>query len=110
MTEPIIKKPRGRPFQKGQSGNPGGRHKGIAEVMMLARQCSEQCIAGLLKIANNEKAPAQARVAAYNSLLDRGLGKPTQGITIGPKTESFEEMSDAELRAIAATGDNNGNF
>ena len=50
------------------------------------------------------KAPPAARVAAANSLLDRGYGKPTQPISqtltkIDPST-----MSDAELAAIVRNG------
>ena len=50
------------------------------------------------------KAPPAARVAAANSLLDRGYGKPTQPISqtltkIDPGT-----MSDEELAAIVERG------
>ena len=53
---------------------------------------------------NDPKAPPAARVAAANSLLDRGYGKPTQPISqtltkIDPST-----MSDAELATIVRNG------
>ena len=66
----------GRPFEKGQSGNPGGRPKVVAEVRELARQRAPEAIAALVKVMTEGKSEA-ARVAAANSLLDRGWGKPT---------------------------------
>ena len=73
--------PVGRRFKKGQSGNPGGRPKAIAEVRDLARAQTEKAIEGLASIADDTKAPPAARVAAYNSLLDRGWGRPAQTIS-----------------------------
>jgi hypothetical protein len=95
---------RGRPFEKGVSGNPGGRPKVVGDVQELARQQSPQAINTLAEIMGDEKAPPAARVAAANALLDRGYGKPTQPISqtlakIDPST-----MSDEELAAIVRGG------
>ena len=95
---------RGRPFQKGTSGNPGGRPKVLGDVQELARERSPEAINTLAAIMDDTKAPPAARVAAANSLLDRGYGKPTQPISqtltkIDPST-----MSDEELAALFGTG------
>src|SRR5262245_66323643 len=71
----------GKPFQKGQSGNPGGRPKEIAEVKELAREHMPAAIEALVSIMNNPKASDAARVSAANALLDRGYGKPPQHLT-----------------------------
>lgn len=68
-------KARGRPFPKGQSGNPGGRPKRLLEVRTLARRHTISAIATLLEIATHGESES-ARVAAANALLDRGWGKP----------------------------------
>src|SRR6476469_1338661 len=71
----------GKPFKKGQSGNPGGRPKVVAEVKELARAHTGEAIETLVSIMTNPKSAPAARVSAANSLLDRGYGKPPQHIT-----------------------------
>ena len=63
-------------FQKGKSGNPGGRPKEVAEVKALARERTVRAINVLTKIMESSKATDAARVAACKELLDRGWGKP----------------------------------
>ena len=65
------------------SDNP---HKTITEIKSLARAHTDSAIKVLSGIMNQPNAPEAARVAAANSLLDRGWGKPTQGIE-GPGAE-----------------------
>ena len=69
------------PFEKGTSGNPGGRPKVVAEVKELARAHTGEAIQTLVSIMTNPKSAPAARVSAANSLLDRGYGKPPQHIT-----------------------------
>lgn len=48
------------------------------DVKSLARSHTVSAIKVLAGIMNQAKAPAAARAAAANGLLDRGWGKPTQ--------------------------------
>ena len=68
-------------FRPGQSGNPGGRPRS-AHLSELARAEADACVATLVKIRDNVKAPAAARIAAVRELFDRGFGKAPQGITL----------------------------
>lgn len=82
-----ARNPKGQ-FPPGVSGNPGGRSKALADVQELARAHTAENIEGLMAIANDPKAPAQARVAARVAVLDRAWGKPTQSVQ-AEVTEKF---------------------
>ena len=71
----------GKPFQKGKSGNPGGRPRIVAEVRELARAHTGKAVETLVSIMTNPKSAPAARVSAANALLDRGYGKPPQHVT-----------------------------
>jgi Family of unknown function (DUF5681) len=89
-------------FQKGQSGNPGGRPKIVGEVQELARQHSAEAIETLAAIMKDPKAPPAARVLASNSILDRAYGKAPQTLNANVASRPVRDMTDAELLAIIA--------
>lgn len=66
-------------FQKGQSGNPGGRPKEDNEVKALAREHGPGAIKRLAEWVKSDN--PKASVSAAVALLDRGYGKPPQAIT-----------------------------
>jgi hypothetical protein len=66
------------PWQKGKSGNPGGRPREIAEVRGLARQHTAAAIKRLAHWMDSDD--ARASVAASVALLDRGWGRSPQAI------------------------------
>jgi hypothetical protein len=83
--------PRGRPFQKGKSGNPGGRPKGLMRaVQRKAGKDGRKLIQGLWMIAYGTPqerqthfgeavmVSAKERLTAISDLIDRGFGRPMQ--------------------------------
>ena len=102
----VIGRPRGRPFAKGQSGNPGGRpiklktielRKLEHDVRMFARDRGFEAIdklvalmRGVVTVEIDKKAvempvPPMAQLAAANALLDRGYGRPAQAVEMSGK-------------------------
>ena len=69
----------GKPFQPGQSGNPGGRSKDNADVKALAREHTCAAIERLSFWLGSDN--PKASVSAATALLDRAWGRPAQAIT-----------------------------
>jgi hypothetical protein len=74
-------------FQPGQSGNPSGRPKEAAEVKTLARSHSQEAVNKLVELMRSS-ADERTIIAACNSILDRGLGKPAQAIVGGDEDDA----------------------
>lgn len=88
-------------FQKGRSGNPGGRPKAIKDVEAAAREHTPLAMKALADICGDGKAPPAARVASATALLDRAWGKPIAR-NINANVSDTRHLSDAELEAIIA--------
>lgn len=96
------------PFEKGQSGNPGGRARiKLADgrtLTQLAREHTEEAVETLVDIMRDDTAPAAARVAAADKILNRGWGQAPQTITIkdDDAQPDLTSMTDDQLEALEA--------
>lgn len=75
-----------------------------SDIRSLARSHTDSAINVLKSIMLQPKAPEAARVAAANSLLDRGWGKAAQIAELTISDKRAHEMTDNELASIASAG------
>ena len=92
------------PFVKGKSGNPGGRPKVSQEVQELARKHGPAAIKKLVEHLNGDDGRLSQQAAV--ALLDRGYGKPAQGVTVSGDEENplYHEI----VRHIVHSNDKDG--
>ena len=83
---------RGRPFEKGISGNPRGRPKRDYDLAALARTHTEAALNTLVEVMSDQKSPASARVQAATSPLDRGYGRAPQSIEVDQRRSLSDEL------------------
>ena len=67
-------------WKPGQRGNPGGRPKVVAEIRELARQHGHEAIQRLVALMHSKNESVAVRAA--EALLDRGYGRPLQGLEL----------------------------
>ena len=78
----------------------------VADVKAAARELTPQALATLECVMANAKAPPAARVGAATALLDRGWGKPGQGVEISGRLDvtafsaGLTNLSEVELAEL----------
>ena len=76
----------------------GTPNKATASIREAAQQYTETAIQTLVEVMSDETAPHAARVAAANSLLDRGYGKPRlEDETKKPPTEMDKLLESVDV-------------
>lgn len=90
--EAAAKKPRGRPFQKGQSGNPAGRAAADPNIKAALRAATPQAVELLVGLIVDEKADLKLRMQAACTVLDRVLGDMVVGLEDASKAGKRLEL------------------
>ncbi len=93
-------KPRGKPFPKGQSGNPGGRPKTDPEVKALLKGATPAAAQLLIQLMEDPDNRPELRKACAESILDRVYGKATQPID-GALDATVQLLLSGELKEYA---------
>jgi hypothetical protein len=88
-------------FQKGKSGNPGGRPRALASVMHQARRHTLEAIRTLLKLMRTAESES-VRLSAAEAILSRGWGRPIQALQVDGRflTKKLGELSPAEIEEL----------
>ena len=78
----------GRPFPKGESGNPGGRPRVEHEIRVLAQQHGPAALKRIIELMAS--ANERVALAAAQALLDRAFGRPIQGVQLAAGDETSD--------------------
>lgn len=100
--------PTGKPWEKGKSGNPGGRPKGLAKRVRELTGEGEDIVDFMLNVLKNDiKGTTKDRIEAAKWLADRGFGRAVetqvQVLQEGKEGAStaLEDLADAQLESMA---------
>ena len=97
MADSSAEQPRrrgpGRPFKKGESGNPAGSKPRDPELQALAREYSVPALRRIISIMESPETENDTALRAAGMIIDRGYGKAAQVV----KVERCDVMTDAEL-------------
>lgn len=100
-------------FQKGQSGNPGGRSRGVAEMARLIRtetRDGAELVEFALSVFRDPESNERSRIDMHAWLSDRGFGKPLATVEIageidvGQTMANIAKLTDEELLELAGVG------
>ena len=102
-----IPRPRGNPaWLPGVSGNPGGRPKGLAELVRAETRDGAEVVEFMLRILRGKRQPMRLRMEAAAWLADRGFGKALQQMELSsPGAEQLVirvEYPDADVHGDPA--------
>lgn len=104
-SEITAKKPRGRPFAPGQSGNPNGRPKNSPEqqnALLAIRDLAPQAAEVLKLLMTSTDTPAPVRLRAVTEVLDRTYGKAVLPVAVDDQQSDLLGDIRAEVERIRA--------
>ncbi|MCU7837189.1 MAG: hypothetical protein KZQ83_18345 [gamma proteobacterium symbiont of Taylorina sp.] len=101
LTEISKKQPRGKPFPKGVSGNPGGRPKRTIDEVDLIEACQTKTPEALETILQlmEESTNDRVRLSAAQYVIERGWGKAPERIELMMRKEETL-LTDTDLTPL----------
>ena len=94
----------GKPFAKGQSGNPGGRKAVPQEVKEMLKAATTDAAKLLINTISDDQAKLDIRIRCAEVVLDRVYGKAAQPIDGVLTTARVEIGEDDAQKALEALG------
>ena len=93
---------RGRPFQPGQSGNPGGRPRGPVAAIRARTRDGEELVGFMLDVLRGRMPGTHLRdrMAAAEWLADRGFGRPVQAVGVAMTSPEDDRIPFELLRRL----------
>lgn len=83
------------------AGRPKGAvSKATASIKAAASEFSSEALSVLVTVARDGGAPAAARVAAANAILDRAHGKPKQSVELEGEVDVNQTVTAVEYLVI----------
>jgi hypothetical protein len=88
-------------FNKGRSGNPGGRPRSLASVMHEARRHTQPALATLVKLMKSARSES-VKLGAAEAILSRGWGRPIQAFQVDGRflTKKLTDLTPDEIMAL----------
>ena len=85
--------PKGRPFEKGVSGNPNGRPKGTSTTQEIRELARQHCPDAIATLASADERPRRAtyspHISCLNPARERDLAKLSCRLPNGQKATPF---------------------
>lgn len=92
MATPKKDNPGSSRWEKGKSGNPGGRSPRVGPngetLAELARVHTADALNTLVEVCNGKANEPRDRITAANYILDRGWGKAKESVELDAKVQS----------------------
>lgn len=109
-SDKTAKKPRGRPFAPGQSGNPKGRPKNSQEqqnALAAIRDLAPTAVEIMQQMLTSQATPAAVRARLITEVLDRTYGKAVLPVFLDDaKNDTLSDIREEVERIRAQVVDN----